>query len=91
VLIASRADVRDLKLVQRLFAEPLRNADPPIIKKDRLRGFIKVVFWNMDEILAYHQRMLKSLFARQREQHPLIHSISDIILESASILLQSPF
>jgi hypothetical protein len=34
--------------------------------------------------LAHHQRMLWSLFARQRDQHPFIQSVADIILDSRS-------
>jgi hypothetical protein len=44
--------------------------------------FVSVVFWNLDEILAHHRRMLGSLFSRQREQHPLVQSVADIILDS---------
>ena len=44
------------------------------------------VFWNLNEILAHHKRMLRSLFARQRDQHPLVQSVADIILDSAFVL-----
>jgi RHO1 GDP-GTP exchange protein 1/2 len=50
-------------------------------------GFCKEVFWNLDEILRHHQRMLAALFNRQREQHPLIQSIADVILDSELTLL----
>lgn len=33
-------------------------------------------------ILAHHQRMLGALYARQREQFPLVQSLTDIILDS---------
>jgi hypothetical protein len=42
------------------------------------------VFCNLREILVHDQRMLRSLFVRQREQHPLIQSVADIILDSES-------
>lgn len=45
------------------------------------------MFGNLKEILAHHQRMLGALFARQRDHHPLIQSVSDIILDSAYHLL----
>jgi RHO1 GDP-GTP exchange protein 1/2 len=52
--------------------------------KEKTVDFVSEVFWNLDEILAHHQHMLRSLFARQRDQHPLIQSVADIILDSRS-------
>jgi hypothetical protein len=52
--------------------------------KERLPGFIREVFWNIDEITAHHRRMLDELFKRQREEHPVVLSVSDIILDSKS-------
>jgi RHO1 GDP-GTP exchange protein 1/2 len=49
--------------------------------RDRLQRFIREVFWNIDAVTAHHQRMLDRLFARQREQHPVVLSITDIILD----------
>lgn len=63
---------------------PLRAANPPIIKKDTLDLFINDVFGNLDQILALHKKLLGALFERQREQHPIIHSVADIILNSKS-------
>ena len=54
------------------------------IPQHRVKGFIQEVFFNIDNILAHHQRLLAALFARQREQHPLIQSLSDIVLDSKS-------
>ena len=62
-----------------VFVEPLRRGN--VIKGD-VEEFIHEVFWNLHEVLTFHQRMLAALFARQRDQHPLIQSVSDIILES---------
>ena len=62
--------------------EPLRAS--AIFKPEAADDFFTKVFWNVGDILPYHQRMLASLFARQREQHPIIQSVSDIILESMS-------
>lgn len=61
---------------------PLRNASPPVISPERLPGFLSEVFWNLRDILVHHQRMLGELFVRQRDQHPLIQSVTDIILDS---------
>lgn len=67
-----------------MFIQPLREANPPVIKPDKLSGFLSEVFWNINEILDHHQRMLTKLFERQREQHPLVQSVADIILDSKS-------
>ncbi|KAI0058174.1 hypothetical protein BV25DRAFT_1891692 [Artomyces pyxidatus] len=79
--------VSDLELVQEIFINPLRNAEPEVIPRDKLKGFISEVFWNLDKILTHHQRMLGSLFARQREQHPLVQSVADIILDNALLFM----
>ena len=69
-----------------MFVEGIRNADPPIIPAASQAAFIQEVFGNLREILSHHQRILGALFARQREQHPLIQSVSDIILDSESMI-----
>ncbi len=81
---SERDYVRDLELVQEVFIDPLLNTTP--VPQQRLKGFIAEVFYNLDEILVYHRRMLDSLFARQRDQHPLIQSVADIVLDSESTL-----
>jgi RHO1 GDP-GTP exchange protein 1/2 len=60
----------------------LKTADPEIIPQSRLKTFIPELYGNIDSILIHHQRMLAALFVRQREQHPLVQSIADIILDS---------
>ena len=79
VIKAERDYVRDLRLIRDVFIDPMVNTHtlPP----NRMEGFIREVFYNVDEILAHHQRLLDALFERQREQHPLIQSIADVILE----------
>ena len=62
-----------------MYIEPLRETD--VINGD-VDGFIHETFSNLTEIVGYHQRMLDALFIRQRDQHPLIQSVADIILES---------
>ncbi|KAF5377347.1 hypothetical protein D9757_007993 [Collybiopsis confluens] len=81
VLKSERAYVADLKAVQDVYITPLMQSQPPIIHPNRLHGFIAEVFGNFSQILSHHQRMLGSLFERQREQHPLLQSIADIILD----------
>ncbi|KAF5367381.1 hypothetical protein D9758_003697 [Tetrapyrgos nigripes] len=82
VFKAERGYVADLEAVQDVFITPLERADPPIIRPSILPGFIAEVFGNFDQILSHHQRMLGALFERQREQHPLVQSIADIVLDT---------
>jgi hypothetical protein len=50
--------------------------DPPIIARDRLDNFIRDVFHNFGELHAHHKRLLDQLFEIQREQHPIIRSVT---------------
>ena len=59
------------------------NASPPIIPAEDLEQFIKDVFSNMSSILDHHRVLLSNLFERQREQHPLILSVTDVVLAGA--------
>ncbi|KAJ7104153.1 hypothetical protein B0H15DRAFT_11382 [Mycena belliarum] len=83
VFKAERDYVFDLEVVREVFIDALRSATPPIIRESFLHKFITEVFGNLDQLVAHHQRMLGALFARQREQHPIVHSISDIVLDTA--------
>ncbi|KAI5122312.1 hypothetical protein M0805_002388 [Coniferiporia weirii] len=77
---SERDYVSDLEAVIDVFIEPLRTANA--ISEAKIDEFVQDVFWNLSEVLSFHQRMLASLFSRQREQHPLIQSVSDVILET---------
>ncbi|KAE9407826.1 hypothetical protein BT96DRAFT_914477 [Gymnopus androsaceus JB14] len=82
VFKAERDYVADLQAVQDVYITPLVNAQPPVIQQNRLQGYISEVFGNFSQILGHHQRMLGALFSRQREQHPLVQSIADIVLDT---------
>ncbi|THH33188.1 hypothetical protein EUX98_g965 [Antrodiella citrinella] len=81
IIKSEREYVRDLQSVQLVFIQNLRDYSP--INAKRQEGFITEVFWNLDEILRYHQQMLTELFARQMEQHPLIQGVADIVLAAS--------
>ncbi|KIJ14322.1 hypothetical protein PAXINDRAFT_163479 [Paxillus involutus ATCC 200175] len=84
VFKSERDYVTDLNLIREVFIEPLESASPSIIgDANRSQNFLSTVFWNLDQICARHEQMLAALFERQREQHPLVHSVADIILEAA--------
>lgn len=65
---------------------PILSAPHEIIAKEKGKIFVSEVFWNLNEILAHHKRMLRSLFACQRDQHPLVQSVADIILDCTFVL-----
>ncbi|KAG1805037.1 uncharacterized protein HD556DRAFT_1328030 [Suillus plorans] len=79
---SERDYVEDLRLVTEVFIEPLQFAKPPVIASDRLRPFVQEVFWNLGQIFVHHERMLAALFERQLDQHPLVQSVTDIVLET---------
>ncbi|KZT20157.1 hypothetical protein NEOLEDRAFT_1141126 [Neolentinus lepideus HHB14362 ss-1] len=82
-IIKTEADyVESLRMISEVWIQPLLNAAPPVVPRDRLRGFVKEVFYNLDEILAHHQRMLGALYKRQGEQHPILQSVADIVLDA---------
>ena len=70
-----------------MFINPLRKSDPPIIRRGSADAFIDEVFGNLAEILSHHKIMLNALFERQREQHPVVHTLTDIVLDSAFFMI----
>ncbi|KAG6909050.1 hypothetical protein DXG01_002202 [Tephrocybe rancida] len=78
---AEREYVADLEAIEDVYIKGLETASPPIIPPQHLQTFIDQVFGNLGTILAQHQRLLGELFSRQREQHPLVQSVADIILD----------
>ncbi|KAF5373356.1 hypothetical protein D9615_007361 [Tricholomella constricta] len=73
--------IKDLDLVDSVFIQPLRRANPPVITpSDRLENFIESVFHNIIDLRECNRRLLEVLYVRQREQAPLIGGIGDILL-----------
>ena len=65
-----------------MYVAPLREMDPPIIPRDRLEQFIQEVFHNYAELHAHHRRMLNKLHEIQRDEHPIIRSITAAIYDA---------
>ena len=65
-----------------MYVNPLREMDPPIIPRDRLEQFIQEVFHNYAELHTYHRRMLDKLHEIQRDEHPVIRSITAAIYDA---------
>ncbi|KAI1790239.1 Dbl-like domain-containing protein [Ganoderma leucocontextum] len=74
--------VRDLENIEVMYVGPLREMDPPIIPRDRLEQFIQEVFHNYAELHAHHRRMLEKLHEIQRDEHPVIRSITAAIYDA---------
>lgn len=73
----------DFDSFSQIFIQPLKAMNPPVIPRDRLPQFIEDVFYNFAEIHKHHRRMLDRLHEIQREEHPVIHSITAAIFDAA--------
>ncbi|KAF5359183.1 hypothetical protein D9756_003436 [Leucocoprinus leucothites] len=83
IIKGERDYVADLELVQLLFIDGLSTARPQILPRESLSAFVGNVFGNFHEILTLHRQLLYTLFERQREQHPVLQTVADIILDRA--------
>jgi hypothetical protein len=66
-----------------MYVQPLRSAEPSIIPRERLSAFITDVFHNIGTIHLQHRELLDRLHAIQREQHPVINSVTAAIRDVA--------
>jgi len=71
-------------IMRKLFISGLWAAHPQIMSANDLSSFVQDVFGNMREIFNLHQQ-LHALFERQCEQHPVLQTVADIILDSVSL------
>lgn len=76
--------IQDLEIIEKIFITPLRTANPPVMTPLILSEFIDEVFGNILELLECNRRLLEFMEVRQREQYPVIQSIGDIFLETAT-------
>lgn len=65
-----------------MYVQPLREMDPPIIPRDRLSQFIQDVFHNFGELHMHHRKMLNTFHAIQREEHPLIRTVTAAVYDA---------
>lgn len=79
------AYVKDLENIDIMYVRPLRATNPPIItgEKDRLETWIDEVFHNYYELLEHHRRLVQAFHEIQREQHPVIRSITAPMMDAA--------
>jgi hypothetical protein len=65
-----------------MYVQPLHNAEPPIIPRERLSQFIKDVFHNFSELHAHHRRLVDRFHEIQREEHPTIRSVTAAVFDA---------
>ncbi|KAH8116354.1 Dbl domain-containing protein [Phellopilus nigrolimitatus] len=75
--------VKDLEAIGTMYVFPLKNADPPIIPHERLSSFLHDAFHNYAELLHHHRLLLANLHELQRDEHPVIRSVTAPILDAA--------
>ncbi|TFK39736.1 CNH domain-containing protein [Crucibulum laeve] len=75
--------VKDLENIENMYIRPLREAEPPIVPRDRLPQFIYDVFHNYNDLYSYHLRLVEKFHEIQREEHPRIRSITAPIFDAA--------
>jgi hypothetical protein len=66
-----------------MYVQSLRAAEPSIIPRDRLSAFITDVYHNFGALHLQHRKLLDCLHVMQREEHPVIHSVSAAIFDAA--------
>ncbi|KAJ4500998.1 CNH domain-containing protein [Lentinula lateritia] len=77
------AYAKDLENIAIMYIRPLREADPPIIPRDRLESFITDVFHNFAELHAHHQRLVEKFHEVQTEEFPVIKSVTAAVFDAA--------
>ncbi|KAF5361963.1 hypothetical protein D9756_002198 [Leucocoprinus leucothites] len=76
--------IMDLDLVESVFLEPLRAANPPVIPDNQVAGFTNHVFRNVLELRDLSRQFLEALYARHRKQQPVIRRIGDIFMNAVA-------
>ncbi len=66
-----------------MYIKALRAANPPIIPPDRLNSFIKDVFHNFAELGYHHRKLVEKFHEIQREQHPVIRTVTAAMFDAA--------
>ncbi|KAJ7173704.1 CNH domain-containing protein [Mycena filopes] len=77
------AYVKDLENIQNMYILPLRAARPPIMAPERLEQFITDVFHNFADLHAHHLKLVDKFHEIQREQHPVIRSVTAAMFDAA--------
>ena len=85
IIKTERNYVEELKIIQSLYANPLR-ASNDILDPSRKSEFLKKIFINSSDLLAVNSKLLLKLLRRQKEAH-VVEKIGDIFLNIANELM----
>lgn len=66
-----------------MYIVPLRDANPPIIDPSKLEQFIHEVFNNFTELFHHHRNLVEKFHVIQRDEHPVIQSITAAVFDAA--------
>ncbi|KIY65698.1 Dbl domain-containing protein [Cylindrobasidium torrendii FP15055 ss-10] len=77
------AYVKDLENIDSMYVQELRNASPPIVSPDRLESFIWDVYHNFRELFSHHRNLVEKFHEIQREEHPVIKSVTAPMFDAA--------
>ena len=66
-----------------MYVQPLRTVEPSVIPRERLSAFITDVYHNFGALHAQNRKLLDRLHAIQRDEHPVINSITAAIFDAA--------
>ena len=67
----------------KMYVQPLKSSNPPIIPHERLSSFLQDAYHNSVELLHLNRRLLESLHVIQRDEHPLVRSVTAPVLDAA--------
>ncbi|THU99671.1 hypothetical protein K435DRAFT_964332 [Dendrothele bispora CBS 962.96] len=76
--------LKDLESIKTLFIHPLQESHPSIVPINHLDHCVFLVFNNITELHTHHRRMVEKLHEKQREEYPIVNSISLIIHQMAA-------
>lgn len=75
----------DLAVIEQTFIIPLQTANPPIVQPyGKLDQYVRTLFSNILEIRRASRALLDNFAIHLREQGPLIQTVGDIFLETAT-------
>ncbi|KAJ7780269.1 CNH domain-containing protein [Mycena maculata] len=77
------AYVKDLENIGNMYITPLRAAEPPIMPREKLEQFITDVFHNFHDLFEHHRKLVDKFHEIQREQHPVIRSVTAAMFDAA--------
>ncbi|KAJ7623683.1 signal transducer [Roridomyces roridus] len=78
------AYVKDLENIEYMYIKPMRANDPPLFPtSEMLEQFIEDVFHNFSELYQHHRKLVDKFHEIQREQHPVIRSVTAAMFDAA--------